>query len=132
MAGNLSPSASARGERYRRIAEENAEFLLHHLQADSGRLFHTWKRRPGAGSAAGLNDHRTDDQATRILLGAATSGFFAPHQVVAYGPAGVAAPAAPLLEDRDSLRSRMYTLSDQAKSSHRSSSLICCPPQPQN
>jgi hypothetical protein len=46
LAGNLSPRAAARGERYRRIAEENAEFLLHHLQTDSGRLFHTWKRHP--------------------------------------------------------------------------------------
>jgi uncharacterized protein YyaL (SSP411 family) len=32
--------------RYRRIAEENAESLLHHLQTDRGRLFHTWKHRP--------------------------------------------------------------------------------------
>jgi uncharacterized protein len=41
-----------------------------------------------------------DDEATRALLGAATSGF-RPHQVVAYGPAGVTAHAVPLLEDRD-------------------------------
>ncbi len=34
------------GNHYRRIAEENAEFLLYHLQTDAGRLFHTWKRRP--------------------------------------------------------------------------------------
>jgi uncharacterized protein YyaL (SSP411 family) len=47
LAGSLSPGVSARGERYRRIAEENAEFLLNHLQTDDGRLFHTWKRHPG-------------------------------------------------------------------------------------
>jgi uncharacterized protein YyaL (SSP411 family) len=41
-----------------------------------------------------------DDEATRALLGTATSGF-RPHQVLAYGPAGLAAPAVPLLEDRD-------------------------------
>jgi uncharacterized protein YyaL (SSP411 family) len=41
-----------------------------------------------------------DDEATRALLGVATSGF-RPHQVVAYGPAGVTAAAVPLLEDRD-------------------------------
>jgi uncharacterized protein YyaL (SSP411 family) len=40
------------------------------------------------------------DEATRALLGAATAGF-RPHQVVAYGPAGVTAAAVPLLEDRD-------------------------------
>jgi uncharacterized protein YyaL (SSP411 family) len=40
------------------------------------------------------------DERTRALLGAATSGF-RPHQVVAYGPAGTAAPAVPLLADRD-------------------------------
>ncbi len=41
-----------------------------------------------------------DDEATRALLGAATSGF-RPHQVLAYGPAGAAAPAVPLLAERD-------------------------------
>jgi uncharacterized protein YyaL (SSP411 family) len=35
--------ATGRGDRYRRIAEENADFLLQHLQTDTGRLFHTWK-----------------------------------------------------------------------------------------
>jgi uncharacterized protein YyaL (SSP411 family) len=43
-----------------------------------------------------------DDEATRTLLGVATSEF-RPHQVLAYGPAGVAAPAVPLLGDRDLL-----------------------------
>jgi uncharacterized protein YyaL (SSP411 family) len=46
-----------------------------------------------------------DDEATRRLLGAATSGF-RPHQVVAYGPAGQEVPAVPLLEDRDLVNSR--------------------------
>jgi uncharacterized protein YyaL (SSP411 family) len=60
LAGNLRPRAAARGDRYRRIAEENAEFLLHHLQTDSGRLFHTWKARPervleGPSEGAGEN-----------------------------------------------------------------------------
>jgi uncharacterized protein YyaL (SSP411 family) len=41
-----------------------------------------------------------DDEATRALLGVATSGF-RPHQVLAYGPAGMAAAAVPLLADRD-------------------------------
>jgi uncharacterized protein YyaL (SSP411 family) len=41
-----------------------------------------------------------DDEATRALLGAATSGF-RPHQVLAYGPPGVAAPAVPMLADRE-------------------------------
>jgi uncharacterized protein YyaL (SSP411 family) len=35
--------ATGRGDRYRRIAEENSDFLLQHLQTDTGRLFHTWK-----------------------------------------------------------------------------------------
>ncbi len=42
----LTDDSPARGDRYRRIAEENAEFLLHHLQSDTGRLFHTWKASP--------------------------------------------------------------------------------------
>jgi uncharacterized protein YyaL (SSP411 family) len=46
-----------------------------------------------------------DDEATRALLGAATSGF-RPHQVLAYGTAGVAAPAVPLLADRDLVNSK--------------------------
>jgi uncharacterized protein YyaL (SSP411 family) len=41
-----------------------------------------------------------DDEVMRALLGAATSGF-RPNQVLAYGPAGVAAPAVPLLADWD-------------------------------
>ena len=40
------------------------------------------------------------DQSTRQLLGVAMSGF-RPHQVVAYGPAGLAAAAVPLLQDRN-------------------------------
>ena len=40
-----------------------------------------------------------DDEATRALLGAATCGF-RPHQVLACGTAGEAAPAVPLLADR--------------------------------
>jgi uncharacterized protein len=229
---------TTRGDRYRRIAEENADFLLQHLQTDTGRLFHTWKATAGNGTqpaggvakVAGfledyanltegllalyqatfdplwyqaahqlvdsamarfwvacegfydtasdaeeliarprdLQDNATpsgnsmmvtvllklsdlamvhryaevahenlaavqdylvraplgfgqwlaafdyalsrpfeiaivgspDDEATHALLGAATSGF-RPHQVVAYRPAGVTAPAVPLLEDRD-------------------------------
>jgi hypothetical protein len=44
-----SPSRvpSARGDRYRQIAEENADFLLHYLQTDTGRLFHSWKAAKG-------------------------------------------------------------------------------------
>jgi uncharacterized protein YyaL (SSP411 family) len=38
---------SESAERYRRIAEENATFLLRYLQTDSGRLFHTWKAAEG-------------------------------------------------------------------------------------
>jgi succinyl-diaminopimelate desuccinylase len=36
---------------YHRVAEENAEFLLYHLQSDTGRLLRTWK-------AAGDTGHR--------------------------------------------------------------------------
>jgi hypothetical protein len=233
----LADGSPERGDRYRRIAEDNADFLLQHLQTDTGRLFHTWKATAGNGNqgaggvvrvdgfledyanlAAGLlalyqatfdprwyqaahqlvdaamarfwvpgegfydtasdaeeliarprdvQDNATpsgssmmatallklsdlsmthryaevahenlggvqqylvraplgfgqwlvaldyalsrpfeiaivgspDDEATRALLGAATSGF-RPHQVVAYGPAGMTAAAVPLLEDR--------------------------------
>jgi uncharacterized protein YyaL (SSP411 family) len=35
------------GDRYRQIAEENAAFLVHHLQTDTSRLFHTWKAAEG-------------------------------------------------------------------------------------
>jgi uncharacterized protein YyaL (SSP411 family) len=41
-----------------------------------------------------------DDESTRALLGAATAGFRS-HQVLAYGPARVAALAVPLLADRE-------------------------------
>jgi uncharacterized protein YyaL (SSP411 family) len=40
------------------------------------------------------------ERATRQLLGVALTGF-RPHQVVAYGPAGLTAAAVPLLADRD-------------------------------
>jgi uncharacterized protein YyaL (SSP411 family) len=32
-----------RAQFYRQVAEENADFLLYHLQADNGRIFHTWR-----------------------------------------------------------------------------------------
>ncbi|MCL7453990.1 MAG: hypothetical protein M8467_13185 [Anaerolineae bacterium] len=233
----LTDDSLERGDRYRRIAEEKADFLLQHLQTDTGRLFHTWKATADNGNQAaggvakvdgflvdyanlaegllvlyqatfdprwyqaahqlvdlamarfwvvgegfyytasvaeeliarprdiqdnatpsgnsmmstvllklsdlamvhryaevagenlaGVQDYLAraplgfgqwlvaldyalsrpfeiaivgspDDEATRALLGAATSGF-RPHQVVAYGPAGVTAPAVPLLEGR--------------------------------
>jgi uncharacterized protein YyaL (SSP411 family) len=38
---------------YRRVAEENAEFLLYHLQSDTGRLYHTWKAAEGTGDNGG-------------------------------------------------------------------------------
>jgi uncharacterized protein YyaL (SSP411 family) len=43
-----------------------------------------------------------EDERTRAQQGAATQGF-RPHQVVAYGPAGVTTTAVPLLADRDTV-----------------------------
>jgi uncharacterized protein YyaL (SSP411 family) len=44
---------------FRTITEENADFLLHHLQTDTGRLFRTWK-------AAGDNGHRGGQGGAKI------------------------------------------------------------------
>ena len=46
----LADGSPGRGDRYRRIAEEKANFLLQHLQTDTGRLFHTWKATAGDGT----------------------------------------------------------------------------------
>jgi uncharacterized protein YyaL (SSP411 family) len=47
-----------RAQFYRQVAEENAEFLLYHLQSDTGRLFHTWKaERAGIGNHKGHQGH---------------------------------------------------------------------------
>jgi uncharacterized protein YyaL (SSP411 family) len=50
-------------EDYRRVAEQNADFLLHHLMTDEGRLRHTWKAggRPEAGNSG--NGHCPETQA---------------------------------------------------------------------
>jgi uncharacterized protein YyaL (SSP411 family) len=174
----LTDDGRERSDRYRLIAEENADFLLRRVQAATGRLFHTWtvaggseiqgtdgdveeliarprdvqdnatpsgsnmmtavllklsslaRGRGYAGvaheSLAGLQRYlgrvplgfgewlvaldfalstpfeitvmgSLDDEATRALLGVATSGF-RPHQVVACGPAEVMPAAVPLLE----------------------------------
>jgi len=58
---------SPRGERYRRIAEENAEFLLYHLQTDAGHLFHTWKARPEqVEGAAGENGNHGGEGTAKV------------------------------------------------------------------
>ncbi|HSJ57521.1 MAG TPA: thioredoxin domain-containing protein [Anaerolineae bacterium] len=54
-----SRAPSARADRYRQIAEANADFLLHHLQTDAGRLFRTWK-------AAGDNGNRGSEGTAKI------------------------------------------------------------------
>jgi len=68
----------ARADRYRQIAEENADFVLQQLQTDSGRLFHSWK------AAAGDNGHRGGEGTAKI------DGFLEDYAHV----------AVPLLEDR--------------------------------
>jgi uncharacterized protein YyaL (SSP411 family) len=46
----LTDDSPERGDRYRRIAEENADFVQQHLQTDTGPLFHTWKATAGNGT----------------------------------------------------------------------------------
>jgi uncharacterized protein len=98
----LKLSDLAMVHRYAEVAHENLAAVQDYLvRAPLG--FGQWLvaldyalSRPFEIAIVGL----PDDEATRALLGAATSGF-RPHQVVAYGPAGLTAPAVPLLEDRD-------------------------------
>jgi hypothetical protein len=89
----LKPSDLAVAPRYAEVARQNLaavqEFLV---KAPLG--FGQWLvvldyalSRPFLIAIVGS----PDDEATRALLGAATSGF-RPYQVSAYGPAGVAAP----------------------------------------
>jgi hypothetical protein len=59
LADGASRAPSA-GDRYRRIAEENAEFLLHHLQTDAGHLFHTWKAAEGGDGLAKVDGFLED------------------------------------------------------------------------
>jgi uncharacterized protein YyaL (SSP411 family) len=49
---------------YTHVAERNANFLLHHLMTDEGRILHTWKHRPEHGERVReaeeeTNGHRT-------------------------------------------------------------------------
>jgi len=47
-------------DRYCQIAEENAAFLLDHLQTDTGRLFHTWKATEGIVGGGGEGIAKVD------------------------------------------------------------------------
>jgi uncharacterized protein YyaL (SSP411 family) len=128
LAGTLSPGASTQGERYRRIAEENAEFLLHHLQTDSGRLFHTWKDQGKEGQAKvdgfledyahlaegllalyGATFHPRWYQAAHNIVDAAIAHFWVPSN--ASGIAGFYDTAS----DSEKLITRPRDLQDNAK-----------------
>ncbi|MBN1659707.1 MAG: thioredoxin domain-containing protein [Anaerolineae bacterium] len=56
----LAGGDTERGDRYRHIAEQNADFLLHHLQTDTGRLFRTWKAAGDNGSRGGEGSAKID------------------------------------------------------------------------